>query len=46
MTFSNRGNRIIVIDSNGREREKYPIVYGAKVILKKNTVNTIAKYLK
>jgi len=30
----NRNGEIAVIDANNREREKYPIVYGAKLLLK------------
>ncbi len=34
LTVMNRNGEIAVIDINGREREKYPIVYGAKVLVK------------
>ena len=30
----NRNGEILVIDANGREREKYPVVYGAKLLVK------------
>jgi len=30
----NRNAKIAVVDENGREREKYPVVYGAKIKLK------------
>ena len=30
----NRNGELAVIDANGREREKYPIVYGAKLLVK------------
>jgi len=34
LTVMNRNGELAVIDANGREREKYPIVYGAKVLVK------------
>ncbi len=34
LTVMNRNGEIAVIDSNQREREKYPIVYGAKLLVK------------
>jgi len=33
-TVMNRNGEIAIMDPNGREREKYPIVYGAKLLLK------------
>ncbi|MCM2324819.1 MAG: DNA-directed RNA polymerase subunit beta', partial [Oligoflexia bacterium] len=30
----NRNGEVAVMDANGREREKYPIVYGAKLLVK------------
>ena len=30
----NRNAKIAIVDENGREREKYPVVYGAKIKLK------------
>ena len=30
----NRNGELAIIDAQGREREKYPIVYGAKVLVK------------
>jgi DNA-directed RNA polymerase subunit beta' len=34
LTVMNRNGEIAVLDANGREREKYSIVYGAKLLLK------------
>ena len=34
LTVMNRAGELAVIDLNGREREKYPLVYGAKVVVK------------
>ncbi len=34
LTVMNRNGEIAVVDSNNREREKYPVVYGAKVLVK------------
>ncbi|MFZ9594608.1 MAG: DNA-directed RNA polymerase subunit beta' [Bdellovibrionia bacterium] len=34
LTVMNRSGEIAVIDANNREREKYPVVYGAKVLVK------------
>ena len=34
LTVMNRNGEIAIIDANGREREKYPIVYGAKLLVK------------
>lgn len=34
LVVMNRNGEIAVIDANNREREKYPIVYGAKVLVK------------
>jgi DNA-directed RNA polymerase subunit beta' len=34
LTVMNRNGEIAVIDANNREREKYPVVYGAKVLVK------------
>jgi DNA-directed RNA polymerase subunit beta' len=34
LTVMNRNGELAVIDANNREREKYPIVYGAKVLVK------------
>ncbi len=34
LTVMNRNGEIIILDGNGREREKYPIVYGAKLVVK------------
>lgn len=34
LTVMNRNGEIAVIDANNREREKYPIVYGAKLLVK------------
>jgi DNA-directed RNA polymerase subunit beta' len=34
LTVMNRNGEIAVVDVNGREREKYPIVYGARLLLK------------
>jgi DNA-directed RNA polymerase subunit beta' len=36
LTVMNRNGEIAVIDANNREREKYPIVYGAKVLVKED----------
>ncbi len=33
LTVMNRNGEIVVIDANGREREKYPAVYGAKLMV-------------
>ena len=30
----NRNAKIAIVDENGREREKYPVVYGAKIKVK------------
>ena len=35
----NRNGEIAVIDANNREREKYPIVYGAKLLIKDGEVS-------
>jgi DNA-directed RNA polymerase subunit beta' len=34
LTVMNRNGEISIVDGNGREREKYPIVYGAKLLVK------------
>ena len=34
LTVMNRNGEIAVMDEEGREREKYPIIYGAKVLIK------------
>ncbi|MBI3535770.1 MAG: DNA-directed RNA polymerase subunit beta', partial [Deltaproteobacteria bacterium] len=34
LTVMNRNGEIAVIDANNREREKYPVVYGAKLLVK------------
>ncbi len=34
LTVMNRNGEVAVIDANGREREKYSIVYGAKLLFK------------
>jgi DNA-directed RNA polymerase subunit beta' len=34
LTVMNRNGEIAIIDQNNREREKYPIVYGAKLVVK------------
>lgn len=34
MTVMNRNGELIVLDANGREREKYQLVYGAKLMKK------------
>jgi DNA-directed RNA polymerase subunit beta' len=34
LTIMNRNGELAVIDANNREREKYPLVYGAKLLLK------------
>jgi DNA-directed RNA polymerase subunit beta' len=34
LTIMNRNGEIAVIDANGRERERYPVVYGAKLLVK------------
>jgi DNA-directed RNA polymerase subunit beta' len=34
LTVMNRNGEIAILDAQGREREKYPIVYGAKVVIK------------
>jgi DNA-directed RNA polymerase subunit beta' len=34
LTVMNRNGEIAILDAQGREREKYPIVYGAKVVVK------------
>ncbi len=34
LTVMNRNGEISIIDANNREREKYPIVYGAKLLVK------------
>ena len=36
LTVMNRNGEIAVIDANNREREKYPVVYGAKLLVKEN----------
>jgi len=36
LTVMNRNGEIAVTDMNGREREKYPIVYGAKLLVKED----------
>ena len=30
----NRNGEVAIVDENGREREKYPIIYGAKILVK------------
>ncbi|MEK6704226.1 MAG: DNA-directed RNA polymerase subunit beta' [Bdellovibrionota bacterium] len=34
LTVMNRNGEIAIVDLNGREREKYPVVYGAKLLVK------------
>ncbi|MGE4234589.1 MAG: DNA-directed RNA polymerase subunit beta' [Bacteriovoracia bacterium] len=34
LTVMNRNGEIAVVDDNGRERERYPVIYGAKVLVK------------
>ena len=34
LTVMNRNGEVVIVDANGREREKYPVVYGAKLIKK------------
>jgi DNA-directed RNA polymerase subunit beta' len=34
LTVMNRNGELAILDAQGREREKYPIVYGAKVVVK------------
>ncbi len=34
LTVMNRNGEISVLDANHREREKYPVVYGAKILVK------------
>jgi DNA-directed RNA polymerase subunit beta' len=34
LTIMNRNGELAIIDANNREREKYPLVYGAKFLLK------------
>ncbi|OFZ79087.1 MAG: DNA-directed RNA polymerase subunit beta' [Bdellovibrionales bacterium RIFOXYD1_FULL_53_11] len=34
LTVMNRNGEVSVVDSSGREREKYPVVYGAKILVK------------
>jgi DNA-directed RNA polymerase subunit beta' len=34
LTVMNRNGEIAILDANNREREKYPIVYGAKLVVK------------
>jgi DNA-directed RNA polymerase subunit beta' len=34
LTVMNRNGEVAVIDANNREREKYPIVYGARLLVK------------
>ncbi len=34
LTVMNRNGEIAIVDINGREREKYPVVYGAKLLVK------------
>jgi len=34
LTVMNRNGEIAIVDANNREREKYPIVYGAKLLVK------------
>lgn len=34
LTVMNRNGHVAVIDQTGREREKYPVVYGAKLLVK------------
>ncbi len=34
LTVMNRNGELAIIDANNREREKYPLVYGAKLLLK------------
>ena len=34
LTVMNRNGELSVVDANGREREKYPIVYGAKLLVR------------
>jgi DNA-directed RNA polymerase subunit beta' len=34
LTVMNRNGELAVVDANGREREKYPVVYGAKLLVK------------
>lgn len=33
-TVMNRNGEVIIVDANQREREKYPLVYGAKLLVK------------
>ncbi len=34
LTIMNRNGEVAIIDANNREREKYPVVYGAKLMVK------------
>jgi len=34
LTVMNRNGELAILDAQGREREKYPVVYGAKVLVK------------
>ena len=34
LTVMNRNGELVIVDSNQREREKYPIVYGARLLVK------------
>jgi DNA-directed RNA polymerase subunit beta' len=34
LTIMNRTGELGIVDASGREREKYPLVYGAKILLK------------
>lgn len=34
LTVMNRNGELSIMDANGRERERYPIVYGAKLVVK------------
>jgi len=38
LTAMNRNGELAIIDANGREREKYPLVYGAKLMFKDGDV--------
>lgn len=45
LTVMNRNGEIAVIDATGREREKYPLVYGAKLLIKDGELIEKAKLI-
>ena len=42
---TNRNTKIAIVDDSGREREKYPVVYGAKIKIKDGDLVTVGQKL-